>query len=143
MDGVDRKTRLWGNLSTQPAIQVVKPISKASIGWVYITVEDIPQYLPLNRTPVVECPVPACVFPTSGYYDPLTRALFYVNIFVAALATLIPLLRGIAQIWLSTVTTSAAIHFLVMQVHYSPQIYHLDIEPAVHIVHLVIYSVLF
>jgi hypothetical protein len=58
--------------------------------------------LPLAKPLAIQCPVPACVFPISGYFTFLQRLLLYINMGIAYFALHILLLQGVSQIWLTT-----------------------------------------
>jgi hypothetical protein len=92
--------------------------------------------LPLAKPLAVQCPVPACIFPISGYFTFLQRLLLYINIGIATFALHIPLLRGVSQIWLTTFWFSVlAMYAATMATTKVPMIYNLDLQPAALVVH--------
>ncbi|KAN0094068.1 hypothetical protein V8E51_017252 [Hyaloscypha variabilis] len=93
--------------------------------------------LPLAKSLAIQCPVSACIFPISGYFTFLQRILLYINIVIASFALHVPLLRGVAQIWLTTFWFSVIVMFLATMITTKvPMIYNLDFQPAVLIVHV-------
>jgi hypothetical protein len=93
--------------------------------------------LPLAKPLAVQCPVPACIFPISGYFTFLQRLLLYINIAIATFALHIPLLRGVSQIWLTTFWFSVlAMYAATMATTKVPMIYNLDLQPAALVVHI-------
>lgn len=93
--------------------------------------------LPLSKPLAIQCPVAACIFPISGYFTLLQRALFYINICVATFALHVPLLRGVSQIWLTTFWFSVLAMFVATMITTkNPMIYNLDLQPAVLVVHI-------
>lgn len=92
--------RLLTLLGAQPSNISIYPFGATSIVPESFTYGSLP--LPLSKPLSIQCPVPACVFPVSGYFGFLQRLLCYVNIILAAFVVLyFPVLRGIAQIWLN------------------------------------------
>jgi hypothetical protein len=93
--------------------------------------------LPLTKPLAIQCPVPACIFPISGYFTFLQRILLYINIAVATFALPVPLLRGVSQIWLTTFWFSVLGMFLATVIITKvPMIYNLDLQPAALVVHI-------
>ena len=93
--------------------------------------------LPLAKPLAIQCPIPACIFPISGYFTFLQRVLLYINIIIASFALPLPLLRGVAQIWLTTFWFSVLVMFVATSITTKvPMIYNLDFQPAVLIVHV-------
>ncbi|KAE9368352.1 hypothetical protein N431DRAFT_512418 [Stipitochalara longipes BDJ] len=76
--------------------------------------------LPLAKPLAIQCPIPACVFPISGYFTFLQRVLLYLNIIIASFALRVPLLRGVAQIWLTTFWFSVVPAVLIVHVGILP-----------------------
>jgi len=114
------------------AVYASDPASILHTNFTYAVINN----LPLTKPLAVECPIPACVFPISGYFAFLQRILFYANMIVAAVALHVPVLRGIAQIWLTTFWCSAIMLLLItVSTTASPLIYNLDLPPALVVIH--------
>jgi hypothetical protein len=93
--------------------------------------------LPLAKPLAIQCPVPACIFPISGYFTFLQRLLLYINIGIATFALHVPLLRGVSQIWLTTFWFSVLFMFVAtIATTKVPMIYNLDFQPATLVVHV-------
>lgn len=92
--------------------------------------------LPLTKPLLIQCPIPACVFPINGYFTLLQRMLFYINMLVAIIALNVPILRGVAQIWLTTFWVTALLMFFsTIVTTKTPTTYNLDLQPALIVVH--------
>ena len=128
--------RLSTLLGAQPSNISIYPFGATSIVPENFTYGSLA--LPLSKPLSIQCPVPACVFPVSGYFAFLQRLLCYVNIVLAAFVVLyFPILRGIAQIWLTTIWFSAvALVAVNIFTTGTPLIYNLDLAPALLITHI-------
>jgi hypothetical protein len=83
--------------------------------------------LPLSKPLTIQCPVPACIFPISGYFTFLQRLLLYINIGIATFSLHVLLLRGVSQIWLTTFWFSVLFMFIAtIATTKVPMIYNLD-----------------
>ncbi|KAK0513822.1 hypothetical protein JMJ35_003544 [Cladonia borealis] len=122
--------RLSTLLGAQPSNISIYPSGATSIVPENFTYGSLA--LPLLKPLSIQCPVPACVFPVSGYFDFLQRVLCYVNIILAAFVVFyLHILRGIAQIWLTTIWFSAvALVAVNIFITGTPLIYNLDLVPA-------------
>jgi hypothetical protein len=93
--------------------------------------------LPLTKPLAIQCPIPACVFPISGYFTLLQRILFYINVGVAVIALNFPILWGVVQLWLTTFWISVlAMYGATMATTKVSMIYNLDLQPAAVVVHI-------
>ena len=128
--------RLSTLLGGQPSNISIYPFGATSIVPENFTYGSLT--LPLSKPLSIQCPVPACVFPVSGYFAFLQRLLYYVNIVLAAFVVFYyHLVRGIAQIWLTTIWFGAVILFGVnISTTGTPLIYNLDLAPALLVVHI-------
>jgi hypothetical protein len=100
---------------------------------------DVIISLPLTKPLAIQCPVPACIYPISGYFTFLQRVLVYILMVVSIFSIRVPLLRGVAQIWLTTFWFSVlAMYVATMVTTKIPMIYNLDLEPAVVVLHIVL-----
>jgi hypothetical protein len=128
----DGLSAVLGGRDSDISVYASDPASILHTNFTYAVINN----LPLTKPLVVECPIPACVFPISGYFAFLQRILFYANMIVAAVALHFPVLRGIAQIWLTTFWCSAGMLLLItFSTTASPLIYNLDLPPALVVVH--------
>ena len=130
--------RLSTPLGAQPSNISIYPFGATSIVPENFTYGSLA--LPLLKPLSIQCPVPACVFPVSGYFAFLQRVLCYVNIILAAFVVFyLHILRGIAQIWLTTIWFSAVPLVAVNMITTgTPLIYNLDLVPALLIIHIVL-----
>ena len=125
--------RLSTLLGAQPSNISIYPFGATSENFTYGSLA-----LPLLKPLSIQCPVPACVFTVSGYFAFLQRVLCYVNIILAAFIVFyLHILRGIAQIWLTTVWFSA-VALVAANIFTTgiPLIYNLDLVPALLIIHI-------
>lgn len=128
--------RLSTLLGRQPSIISIYPFGATSMVPENFTYGSLT--LPLSKPVSIQCPVPACVFPVSGYFAFLQRLLCYVNIILAAFVVLYyHIVRGIAQIWLTTIWFSAVVLALVtISTTGTPLVYNLDLAPALMVIHI-------
>ena len=134
---LETSRELFSNLSWLVTSNITISLeNQASILLNNFTYETITS-LPLAKPLAIQCPIPACIFPISGYFTFLQRVLLYINIIIAFFALPVPLLRGVAQIWLTTFWFSVLIMFIAtMMTTKVPMIYNLDFQPAVLIAHV-------
>jgi hypothetical protein len=149
MNTTKRAATLFGNVDINafPIIPASTTTNTPSPPWVFIPKSNMSRHhLPLTRPLVVECPISACVLPISSTYGTLSRFLYYANTVLATAATLLPVLRGVAQIALSASLASSFAYWVVLS-HVdkvaSRQIFNLDYAPMVLTLHCGLYSIAF
>ena len=119
--------------STAPNITAIPPtaVEDDPDGWIAKPLSELAASLPLSNKPLlIDCPMPACAFPISGTYSDLQRYLMYTNLVVAVVATAVPLLRGIAQLFLATTAMSSLFHLVIIYGLRDRQLVDMDFLPA-------------
>ncbi|OBS20179.1 hypothetical protein FPOA_11901 [Fusarium poae] len=108
-------------------ITAIKPLNETNIdAWAYRSNIDLRVSKPL----LVDCPMPVCAFATSGTYVSFQRYLLYLNLVLCIVASMAPVLRGIAQAYLAATGISAAAHFITIYKLKDHHIVDMDFFPA-------------
>jgi hypothetical protein len=86
--------------------------------------------LRVSKPLFIDCPMPVCAFAISGTYANLQRYLTYFYLVLCVIASMAPVLRGIAQAYLTATGISAAVHFITMFELQDRHIVDMDFLPA-------------
>lgn len=96
-------------------ITAVAPgVTNHSLGWDYMTADELSLRLPFRKPLLVDCPISVCAFGISGSYSDMQRYLLYSNLAFSLVATHWKLLRGIAQVWLMTTGLTSFLHLVAI-----------------------------
>jgi hypothetical protein len=96
-------------------ITAVPPANETSTDiWIYRSSVDLSTSIPISKPLLVDCPMPVCAFGISGTYADMQRYLIYLNVLLCIIASLAPVLRGVAQIYLATTGISSAVNFVTI-----------------------------
>ena len=113
----------------------VQPGLTGPANWSYIPADQLSAQVPLTKPLSIECPIPVCLYGVTGFYSPCQRYLFYVNILLMFIAGRIPILRGVAAIYVMAVYFVSSIvlwslSIVELSTHSTPPTTNMDRYPA-------------